>query len=77
MFCGGGCAWGSIPLGPCGAEELVLTGASLLCEGDRGLPLFRRAPAMVECTWLPSLGEPVLPALSVARMSAVMGDWPF
>lgn len=77
MLCGGG----SILPGPCGAEGLALTGpslwANLLCEGDRGLPLFRRAPATVECTWLMSLGEPVLPALSVARMSAVMGDWPF
>lgn len=54
-------------------------------EGERGLPLFRRDPPpgppgptpiimVVECTRLASLaGEP---ALSAARMSAAMGDWP-
>lgn len=48
--------------------------ASRLCAaGDGGLPVFLRL-AVVECTW--SLGEPV-PALSAARMSAAMGDWPF
>lgn len=46
-------------------------------DGDSGLPLLRRPAAVVECTWLASLGGPVLPALSAARMSAAMGDWPF
>lgn len=43
-------------------------------EGESGLLLLRR---VVEWTW--SLGElfPPPPALSAARISAAMGDWPF
>ncbi len=61
---------GSMP----GTWGITAPCASRRWLGESGLLLFLR---VVECTWLPSLGELFPPALSAARMSAAIGELPF